>query len=67
MKNDNNKDNLSSLWFILSQALPPIGFFLYFKHRNQFPNKARKALTSAIIGVPIALIAGYILNNYILK
>jgi len=59
--------NLSRFWFILSNAIPPIGFFLYFKHRNQHPDKAKKALTNAIIGVPIALIAGYIFNNYILK
>lgn len=67
MKNDSNKDNLSRFWFIFSNIAPPIGFFLYFKHRNQFPNKARKALTSAIIGIPIALIAGYIMNIYILN
>lgn len=60
-------DNLSRFWLILSNAIPPIGFFLYFKHRNQFPKKAKSALTSAITGVPIALIAGYILNNYILQ
>lgn len=67
MKNENNKDKLSRLWFALSNAIPPIGFFLYFKHRRQYPNKAKKALSSAVIGVPVALIAGYIFNNYILK
>jgi hypothetical protein len=63
----NNNDKLSRFWFIVSNALPPIGFFLYFKHRNQYPNKAKSALQSAAIGVPIALVGGYILNNYILK
>ncbi|KMQ65294.1 hypothetical protein ACM39_16565 [Chryseobacterium sp. FH2] len=65
MKNDN--DSLSRFWFILSNAIPPIGFFLYFKHRNQFPNKAKKALTSAVIGVPIALVLSCVFNNYIIK
>ncbi|MBK1439135.1 hypothetical protein JHJ32_03980 [Parapedobacter sp. ISTM3] len=66
MKNENKKDDLSRFWFALSNAIPPIGFFLYFRHRNQFPNKARKALASALIGVPIALVAGYIIDAYIL-
>jgi hypothetical protein len=63
----NNNDKLSRFWFIVSNALPPIGFFLYFKHRNQYPQKAKSALKSAAIGIPIALAGGYILNNYILK
>lgn len=58
-------DDLSRFWWIMSNAVPPIGFFLYFKHRNQYPDKARKALKSAAIGVPIALVAGYIINNFI--
>ncbi|SDR04441.1 hypothetical protein SAMN05421664_3265 [Chryseobacterium soldanellicola] len=67
MKNEHNKDSLSGFWFIVSNAVPPIGFFLYLKHRKRFPNKARRALTSAVIGVPIAVIVGFIMNNYILK
>lgn len=67
MKNDHKKDELSRLWLILSNAIPPIGFFLYFHHRKQFPNKARKALASAAAGVPIAMALGYLFNNYILK
>ena len=67
MKNDNKKDELSRLWLILSNAIPPIGFFLYFNHRQRFPNKARKALTSAAIGILIAMVLGYLFNNYILK
>ncbi|MEY8760614.1 hypothetical protein [Chryseobacterium tongliaoense] len=66
MQNNNKKDELSRLWFMISNAIPPIGIFLYFKHRKLFPNKAKRALTSALIGIPIALIAGYIMNNFIL-
>lgn len=66
MKNE-NRDELSRFWFVLSNAIPPIGFFLYFKHRNQYPKKARRALMSAAIGVPIALSGGYIFNNFIVK
>ena len=62
-----NKDNLSRLWFVVSNALPPVGFFLYFRHRNAYPNKAKRALISAIIGVPIAIIGGYIMNTFILN
>jgi hypothetical protein len=65
MKSNSNKDKLSNLWFVLSNAIPPIGFYLYFKHRNQFPNKARRAFTSAAIGIVMALAAGYIMNTYV--
>ncbi len=61
------KDNLSKSWFILSNALPPIGFFLYFKHRDQYPDKAKSALTSALIGIPVAIVAGYLMNTYVFK
>ncbi len=59
------KDKLSRFWFILSNALPPIGIFLYFKHRNQYPDKAQRALVSALIGIPIAMAAGYLMNTYV--
>jgi hypothetical protein len=65
--NNKKDDNLSWLWFITSNTIPPIGFYLYFKHRRQFPNKARRALISAVAGIPIALISGYIMNTYILN
>jgi len=62
-----NKDQLSRFWFVVSNALPPIGFFLYFKHRRTHPNKAKGALTSAMIGVPIAILGSYIMNTFILN
>jgi len=62
-----HKDHLSMFWFILSNALPPIGFYLYFRHRKAHPNKAKKALTSAMIGVPIAILGGYIMNTFVLN
>jgi hypothetical protein len=67
MENNNNNDSLSKFWFALSNMIPPIGVFLYFKNRSQFPQKARKALIAGLTGIPIALVAGYIMNNYILK
>jgi hypothetical protein len=63
----NNTDTLSRLWTIVSNAIPPIGFFLYFRHRNQYPGKAKRALTSAVTGIPPALIASYVMNTYILN
>lgn len=65
--NNIDKDNLSRFWFAVSNMLPPIGFFIYLKHRNQYPNKAKKALTSALIGIPIAIAGGYIMNMYVLN
>ena len=62
-----NTDNLSRFWFVVSNAIPPIGFYLYFRHRKAHPNKAGKALTSATIGVPIAILAGYIMNTFVLN
>lgn len=65
MKDTN--DRLSGAWLAISNACPPVGIYLYFRHRNQFPNKARKALQSALMGIPIAIVAGYVLNTYILS
>ncbi|WP_153799032.1 hypothetical protein [Foetidibacter luteolus] len=62
-----NKDTLSAFWFVISNAVRPIGFFLYFRHRKTHPNKAKRALTSAMIGVPIAILGGYIMNTFILN
>lgn len=67
MKNNSNEDHLSKFWFIVSNMIPPVGFFIYFKNRNEFPKKARKALISALTGIPIAIAAGYVMNNYILN
>lgn len=65
MENNNSADRLSNFWFMFSQMLPPIGFFLYFKHKNQFPNKARKALIGALVGIPVGIVMGCILNTFI--
>ncbi|WP_299183055.1 hypothetical protein [uncultured Chryseobacterium sp.] len=67
MENTKTTDRLLNFWFMLSQMLPPIGFFLYFKHKNQFPNKAKKALTGALVGIPVGIVMGYLLNNFIIK
>ncbi|NCT75460.1 MAG: hypothetical protein GXC78_13055 [Chitinophagaceae bacterium] len=63
---ENTKDRLSKTWWAISNACPPVGIYLYFRHRDQFPHKARKALQSALIGIPIAIVAGYIMNTFIL-
>lgn len=51
---------------ILSNALPPFGFYLYYRFRKAFPKKARTALINAILGIPIGLIGGYVLQTYVL-
>ncbi|MCC8409100.1 hypothetical protein LJ707_09170 [Mucilaginibacter sp. UR6-1] len=64
---DIQNDELSRLWFMICNAVPPVGIFLYFRHRERYPNKARRALTSAMTGIPMALVMGYIINNQITK
>jgi hypothetical protein len=65
MSTNKNSDELSKPWFILSNIVPPIGFFLYFKHKKQFPNKAKKALIGAIIGIPVGLVMKHLTETYI--
>lgn len=67
MAKNSTKDNLSNGWFMLSNMLPPVGFFLYFKYRDQSPAKARRALIGAVTGIPAGIAMGFILNTYILK
>jgi len=62
-----NTDKLPMGLIILSNAIPPVGFYLYYRFRKVFPIKARIALINAIIGIPIGIIGGYMLQNYILK
>jgi len=50
---------------ILLNALPPIGFYLSYRYRVRFPKKARTALVNALLGIPIGLIGGYLLQTYI--
>ena len=60
-------DKLSFGLTILSNALPPVGFYLYYRFREAFPKKARTALINAILGIPIGLIGGYVLQTYVLN
>ncbi|TWR24740.1 hypothetical protein FPZ43_17740 [Mucilaginibacter pallidiroseus] len=62
MKNTQN-DELSRFWFMVCNAVPPVGIYLYFKYKNYYPNKAKRALTSAMIGIPMTLVMSYILNT----
>ncbi len=66
-KQTENNEKLSFGLMILSNALPPIGFYLSYRYRNEFPNKSRVALMNAIIGIPIALIGGYLFQTFILN
>jgi hypothetical protein len=52
---------------ILSNALPPLGFYLSYRYKGNFPKKSRTALINAVLGIPIGLIGGYILQTYILN
>ena len=56
-----NKE-LSKPLLMLSSIVPPVGFVLYFVHRKTSPKKARKAMGSALIGIPI----GFVMGNYIM-
>lgn len=62
-----NNDKLPMGLTILSNALPPVGFYLYYRFREAFPKKARTALINAILGIPIGLVGGYVLQTYILN
>ena len=53
-----NNGKLSKPWTIISSILPPIGFVLYFIHRKACPLKAKMALGSALIGIPIGFVMG---------
>lgn len=63
----NNNEKLAKHWAVLSQMLPPLGIFLYFRHRNSFPHKANRALKSALIGIPIGFAVNYLFFKFILK
>lgn len=52
------KDELNKPLTIISSIIPPIGFILYFFYKKNYPNKAKKALFSGLIGIPIGLIMG---------
>jgi len=56
------KDDLGKPLLILSSIIPPIGFFLFFKHKKRSPKKAKMALGSAIIGILI----GFVMGKYVM-
>jgi len=59
---NSRKDDLNKSLLMISSIIPPIGFFLFFKHRKKYPNKAKKAMGSAIIGIPI----GFVMGKYVM-
>jgi hypothetical protein len=61
--NISRPDELKKGWSIVSNIIPPIGFFLYFRHRKLYPKKAQSALKGAIIGIPVGIAMKYILEN----
>jgi hypothetical protein len=67
MKTIQSNDKLPMGLTILSNALPPVGFYLYYRFRKAFPKKARTALVNAMLGIPIGLIGGYVLQTYLLN
>lgn len=50
---------------MLSNALPPIGFYLSYRYRKEFPGKSRTAFWNALIGIPLGLIGGYLIQTYV--
>ncbi len=56
------KDELSKPLNIISSVLPPVGLVLYFVNRKEFPNRAKTALVSSLIGIPI----GFLMGKYVL-
>jgi len=56
------KEDLSKPLLALSSIIPPMGFYLFFRYRKKKPNKAKKVLGSAMIGIPI----GFVMGNYIM-
>lgn len=66
MNINNNKDGWPGFWFIVSNALPPVRFFLYLRHGNQPPSPAEGS-GKVLIGAPQVIIGGYFMNTYILN
>lgn len=58
----NTKDELNKPLTIISSIIPPVGFILYFVFRKKYPNKAKKALFSGLIGIPI----GFVMGKYVM-
>lgn len=60
-----NNDKLPMGLTMLSNALPPVGFYLYYRFRKASPRKARTALFNGVLGIPIGIIGGYLLQTYV--
>ncbi len=58
-------DKLPFGLMVLSNALPPLGFYLSYRYRGKFPKKSRTALINALLGIPIGAIGGYLIQTYI--
>jgi hypothetical protein len=63
---EHTTDKLSKTWAMLANMLPPLGLYLYFRHRRHQPQKAKTALTNALIGIPVAVLMGYVMQNFVL-
>lgn len=61
------EDQLSLPLAIISSIIPPVGFVLYFLYKKSYPVKAKKALNSAIIGIPIGIIMGFVMPLLTIK
>ena len=61
-----HQDKLPALWLMVSNMVPPVGFFLYFKYKKHYPVKAKGALVNALIGIPIAAGGGYLVKTFLL-
>lgn len=59
---NNNEEDLSKPLLIVSSIIPPVGLYLFIVNRKSNPLKAKKALTSGIIGVFIA----WIMKSYLM-
>jgi len=54
-------DNLTFFWFVISNLIPFFGLYLFIKFKSKYPNKARLALVSSIIGSLIILVTIYLI------
>lgn len=62
MTTDQNKDELSLVLKILSFLFPIVGGYIYFKNKNDYPQKAKLA---GILGL-VGFVAIYILRTILI-